>query len=68
MPAPSGQIPPPWAWRENEAPATWTACSPSQALGQGRTWNYWLAVGGAGQLADRLVGEDVKAEAVAAGC
>jgi hypothetical protein len=22
MPAPSGQIPPPWAWRENEAPTT----------------------------------------------
>ena len=22
MPAPSGQIPPPWAWWENEAPAT----------------------------------------------
>src|SRR5829696_3406062 len=31
MPAPSGQIPPPWAWRENEAPTTRTARSPSQA-------------------------------------
>ena len=27
---PSGQLPPPWAWRENEAPATRTARSPSQ--------------------------------------
>src|SRR5829696_9249456 len=31
MPAPSGQLPPPWAWWENEAPATRTARSPSQA-------------------------------------
>jgi cytidine deaminase len=31
MPAPSGQIPPPWAWWENEAPATRTACGLSQA-------------------------------------
>jgi len=30
MPAPSGQLPPPWAWRENEAPTTRTARSPSQ--------------------------------------
>ena len=30
MPAPSGQIPPPWAWWENEAPAT-RAKSPAQA-------------------------------------
>src|SRR5215216_3720929 len=26
MPAPSGQIPPPWAWWENEAPAARAAC------------------------------------------
>jgi hypothetical protein len=31
MPAPSGQIPPPWAWRENEAPAARAARGPSQA-------------------------------------
>jgi hypothetical protein len=31
MPAPSGQIPPPWAWWENEAPAARAACSSSQA-------------------------------------
>ena len=31
MPAPSGQIPPPWAWWENEAPATRAACSSFQA-------------------------------------
>jgi hypothetical protein len=31
MPAPSGQIPPPWAWWENEAPTTRAACSSSQA-------------------------------------
>jgi hypothetical protein len=31
MPAPSGQIPPSWAWSENEAPAARTARSPSQA-------------------------------------
>src|SRR5215211_8816174 len=31
MPAPSGQIPPPWAWWENEAPTTRTVRSPSQA-------------------------------------
>jgi hypothetical protein len=30
---PSGQIPPPWAWWENEAPATRAACGPSQAIG-----------------------------------
>jgi integrase len=29
MPAPSGQIPPPWTWRENEAPATRAACRPA---------------------------------------
>jgi hypothetical protein len=29
MPAPSGQIPPPWAWRENEAPTTRAACRPA---------------------------------------
>jgi hypothetical protein len=28
MPAPSGQILPPWAWWENEAPATRAACRP----------------------------------------
>ena len=28
MPAPSGQIPPPWAWRENEAPTTRAARRP----------------------------------------
>jgi hypothetical protein len=28
MPAPSGQIPPPWAWWEHEAPATRAACRP----------------------------------------
>ena len=28
MPAPSGQIPPPWAWWENEAPATRAARRP----------------------------------------
>jgi hypothetical protein len=33
MPAPSGQIPPPWARWENEAPATRAACGPSQAIG-----------------------------------
>ena len=33
MPAPAGQIPPPWAWRENEAPAARAACGPSQAIG-----------------------------------
>jgi hypothetical protein len=26
MPAPSGQIPPPWAWWENEAPIMRAAC------------------------------------------
>jgi hypothetical protein len=31
MPAPSGQIPPPWAWWESEAPATRAARSSSQA-------------------------------------
>src|SRR5215218_9226511 len=31
MPAPSGQIPPPWARWENEAPTTRAACCPSQA-------------------------------------
>jgi hypothetical protein len=31
-PAPSGQIPPPWAWWENEAPTTRAACSSSQAV------------------------------------
>src|SRR6266516_4494412 len=31
MPAPSGQIPQPWAWWENEAPAARAACSSSQA-------------------------------------
>jgi hypothetical protein len=31
MPAPSGQIPPPWAWWENEAPAARAACSSFQA-------------------------------------
>src|SRR5215213_4943320 len=31
MPAPSGQIPPPWARWENEAPTTRTARSPAQA-------------------------------------
>jgi len=31
MPAPSGQIPPPWARWENEAPATRVACGPCQA-------------------------------------
>ena len=31
MPAPSGQIRPPWAWWENEAPTTRAACRPSQA-------------------------------------
>jgi hypothetical protein len=28
MPAPSGQIPPPWAWWENEAPTTRAADRP----------------------------------------
>src|SRR5829696_1590597 len=28
---PSGQMPPPWAWWENEAPATRAACSSAQA-------------------------------------
>src|SRR4030095_8200905 len=28
---PSGQIPPPWAWWENEAPTTRAACSSAQA-------------------------------------
>ena len=28
MPAPSGQIPPPWAWWENEAPVMRAACRP----------------------------------------
>jgi hypothetical protein len=28
---PSGQIPPPWAWWENEAPTTRDACGPCQA-------------------------------------
>ena len=31
MPAPSGQLPPPWAWWENEAPITRAACSSPQA-------------------------------------
>jgi hypothetical protein len=31
MPVPSGQIPPPWAWWENEAPTARAACSSSQA-------------------------------------
>src|SRR5215211_605106 len=31
MPAPSGQIPPPGAWWENEAPAARAACRSSQA-------------------------------------
>ena len=31
MPAPSGQIPPPWARWENEAPVARAACDPSQA-------------------------------------
>jgi hypothetical protein len=31
MPAPSGQIPPPWAWWESEAPAARAACSSAQA-------------------------------------
>jgi hypothetical protein len=31
MPALAGQIPPPWAWWENEAPATRAACSSAQA-------------------------------------
>src|SRR5215211_6179049 len=31
MPAPPGQIPPPWAWWENEAPATRAARDPLQA-------------------------------------
>jgi hypothetical protein len=35
MPVPSGQIPPPWAWWENEAPAARTAGSPSQAACSG---------------------------------
>jgi hypothetical protein len=30
MPAPSGQIPPPWAWWENEAPTARAACSSAQ--------------------------------------
>jgi hypothetical protein len=30
MPAPSGQIPPPWAWWENEAPTT-RAASPARS-------------------------------------
>jgi hypothetical protein len=34
MPAPSGQIPPPWTWWENEAPAARAACSSSQAAGR----------------------------------
>src|SRR5215208_8428385 len=29
MPVPSGQIPPPWAWWENEAPTTRAACRPA---------------------------------------
>ena len=33
MPAPSGQIPPPWARWENEAPAARAACGLSQAIG-----------------------------------
>jgi hypothetical protein len=31
MPASSGQIPPPWAWWENEAPTAGAACGPRQA-------------------------------------
>ena len=31
MPAPSGQIPPPWAWWENEAPTARAACTSPQA-------------------------------------
>src|SRR5215217_8436361 len=43
MPAPSGQIPPSWAWWENEAPAARAACGPRQAsagvsLGFSRAW------------------------------
>ena len=47
MPAPSGQIPPPRAWWENEAPAARAACSSSQAAGlvvrgvhHSSIWNY----------------------------
>jgi hypothetical protein len=32
MPAPSGQIPPPWTWWENKAPATRAACRPSPGV------------------------------------
>src|SRR5215217_5072998 len=35
MPAPSGQIPPPWARWESEAPTARTACSTSQAQPSG---------------------------------
>ena len=34
---PSGQIPPPWAWRENEAPATRAARGPLQV----RSYRVW---------------------------
>jgi hypothetical protein len=45
MPAPTGQIPPPWAWWKNEAPATRATCSPSQAqhgptVSQKRWWSH----------------------------
>jgi hypothetical protein len=39
MPAPSGQIPPPWARWENEAPAARAACRSSQA--QLSRWSQW---------------------------
>ena len=36
MPAPSGQIPPPWAWWGNEAPTTRAACCPLRLTSLGR--------------------------------
>ena len=39
MPAPSGQIPPPWAWWENEAPTTRAARRPVPGASPGsRSW------------------------------
>jgi hypothetical protein len=40
MPAPAGQIPPPWAWWENEAPATRAARSSPQVQPSGERTRY----------------------------
>ena len=42
MPAPSGQIPPPWAWWENEAPATRAARRPVPGSDLERLRSGWV--------------------------